>query len=120
MRRGFAVLACLCVLTGCAYFAVSKWGIRHETLNLYDNARQRPVPVDFAVRWDYEMKANDGFWKLPVVIISNGNTVRNTEYAFLANVSRRGAIWSPASSRTFRPKINFSTTFDLPRDVRKT
>jgi hypothetical protein len=39
MRRGFAVLACLCVLTGCAYFAVSKWGIRHETLNLYDNAR---------------------------------------------------------------------------------
>ena len=86
MRRGFAVLACLCVLTGCAYFAVSKWGIRHETLNLYDNARQRSVPVDLAVRWDYEMKANDGFWKLPVVIISNGNTVRNTEYAFLANV----------------------------------
>ena len=32
------------------------------------------------------MKANDGFWKLPVAIISNGNTVRNTEYSFLANV----------------------------------
>ena len=86
MRRGFAVLACLCVLTGCAYFAVSKWGIRHETLNLYDNARQRPVPVDLAVRWDYEMKAKDGFWKLPVAVISNGNTVENTEYSFLANV----------------------------------
>ena len=86
MRRGFAVLACLCVLTGCAYFAISKWGIRHETLSLYDDARQRSIPVDLAVRWDYEMKANDGFWKLPVVIISNGNTVRNTEYAFLANV----------------------------------
>ena len=31
------------------------------------------------------MKANDGFWKRPVAIISNGNTVRNTEYSFLAN-----------------------------------
>ena len=86
MRRGLAVLACLCAISGCAYYAVSKWGIRHETLNLYDNARQRPVPVDLAVRWDYEMKANDGFWKLPVAIISNGNTVKNTEYSFLANV----------------------------------
>ena len=86
MRRGLAVLACLCAISGCAYYAVSKWGIRHETLNLYDNARQRPVAVDLAVRWDYEMKANDGFWKLPVAIISNGNTVRNTEYSFLANV----------------------------------
>ena len=38
------------------------------------------------MRWDYEVKANDGFWKLPVAIISNGNTVRNTEYSFLANV----------------------------------
>ena len=86
MRRGLAVLVCLCAISGCAYYAVSKWGIRHETLNLYDNARQRPVPVDLAVRWDYEMKAKDGFWKLPVAIISNGNTVRNTEYSFLANV----------------------------------
>jgi alpha/beta hydrolase fold len=86
MRRGLAVLACLCAISGCAYYAVSKWGIRHETLSLYDNARQRPVAVDLAVRWDYEMKANDGFWKLPVAIISNGNTVRNTEYSFLANV----------------------------------
>jgi dienelactone hydrolase len=32
------------------------------------------------------MKAKDGFWKLPVAVISNGNTVRNTEYSFLANV----------------------------------
>ena len=31
------------------------------------------------------MKANDGFWKRPVANISNGNTVRNTEYSFLAN-----------------------------------
>jgi predicted dienelactone hydrolase len=86
MKRGIAVLGCVCALTAGMYFAISKWGIRHETLNLYDAARQRPVPVDIAVRRDYEMKANDGFWKLPVALISNGNTVKNTEYSFLANV----------------------------------
>jgi hypothetical protein len=68
------------------YFGISKWGIRHETLNLFDSARQRPVAVDLAVRRDYEIKADDGFWKLPVAVISNGNTVKNTEYSFLANV----------------------------------
>jgi hypothetical protein len=66
--------------------AASKWAIRHETLELLDTARARPVSVDFAVRRDYEMKANAGYWKLPVAIISNGNTVKNTEYSFLANV----------------------------------
>src|SRR5579859_19575 len=86
MRRAFAILACLCVLAAGEYFAISKWAIRHETLNLYDTARQRPVSVDLAVRRDYEIKADDGFWKLPIAIISNGNTVRNTEYSFLANV----------------------------------
>jgi alpha/beta hydrolase fold len=86
MKRGIAVLVCVCALAAGVYFAISKWGIRHETLNLYDDARQRPIAVDLAVRWDYEMKANDGFWKLPVAIISNGNTVKNTEYSFLANV----------------------------------
>jgi len=86
MKRGIAVLACLCALTGTAYFAVSKWGIRHETLNLFDAVRQRQVAVDLAVRRDYEMKANAGYWKLPVAVISNGNTVKNTEYSFLANV----------------------------------
>jgi pimeloyl-ACP methyl ester carboxylesterase len=32
------------------------------------------------------MKADAGYRKLPVAIISNGNTVKNTEYSFLANV----------------------------------
>jgi hypothetical protein len=86
MKRAIAILACLCVLAGVEYFAVSKWAIRHETLDLIDETRQRPVSVDIAVRRDYEMKANNGLWKLPVAIISNGNTVRNTEYSFLANV----------------------------------
>jgi len=86
MKRGIAVLTCVCALTGAVYFGISKWGIRHDTLNLFDEARQRPVAVDLAVRRDYEMKADDGYWKLPVAIISNGNTVKNTEYSFLANV----------------------------------
>jgi hypothetical protein len=86
MKRGIAVLMCLCIVAVAAHFAIDKWGIRHETLNLFDTVRQRPVAVDLAVRWDYEMKADDGYWKLPVAIISNGNTVKNTEYSFLADV----------------------------------
>jgi Chlorophyllase enzyme len=86
MKRGIAVLTCVCALTGAVYFGISKWGIRHETFDFFDTARQRPVAVDLAVRRDYQMKADDGFWKLPVAIISNGNTVKNTEYSFLANV----------------------------------
>src|ERR1700737_281905 len=85
MKKAFFALACGCALVG-GYFAASKWAIRHEALNFFDTARQRPVAVDVAVRRDYEMKANDGYWKLPVAIISNGNTVKNTEYSFLANV----------------------------------
>jgi hypothetical protein len=86
MKRALAVLAFICLVAGGAYVAASKWAIRHETLDLYDAARARPVSVDLAVRRDYEMKANAGYWKLPVAIISNGNTVKNTEYSFLANV----------------------------------
>jgi dienelactone hydrolase len=86
MKRALAVLACICLVTGGLYLAASKWAIRHETLDLFDTARARPVSVDLAVRRDYELKANAGYWKLPVAIISNGNTVKNTEYSFLANV----------------------------------
>jgi hypothetical protein len=86
MKRTIAVLACVCTIFGGLYFAASKWAIRHETLDLFDSARQRPVAVDLAVRRDYERKANEGYWRLPVAIISNGNTVKNTEYSFLANV----------------------------------
>lgn len=86
MKRALVVLACICALGGGLYVAAAKWAIRHETLNLFDQARQRPVSVDIAVRRDYEMKADAGTWKFRVAIISNGNTVRNTEYSFLANV----------------------------------
>lgn len=86
MKRGIIVLTCVGALTASVYFGISKWGIEHDTLNLFDATRQRPIAVDLAVRRDYAMKADDGYWKLPVAIISNGNTVKNTEYSFLANV----------------------------------
>lgn len=93
MKRAIAIFACLCLLAGGEYVAISKWAIRHETLNLFDASRQRPVSVDIAVRRDYEMKANNGLWMLPVAIISNGNTVKNTEYSFLANtLAARGYL----------------------------
>jgi hypothetical protein len=85
MKRALVTLACLFALIGGLYVAGSKWAIRHQTLDLFDAARQRPVSVDLAVRRDYEMKADAGS-KLPVAIISNGNTVKNTEYSFIANV----------------------------------
>jgi hypothetical protein len=86
MKRALVILACIGAVIGGVYVAGSKWAIRHQTLDLFDAARQRPVSVDLAVRRDYEMRANDGDRKLPVAIISNGNTVKNTEYSFLQNV----------------------------------
>src|SRR5437879_7054362 len=86
MKRVFAVLAFLCVLGAGQYVVVSKFAIRHEMVTLFDPARQRPISVEVAVRRDYETKANLGLWKLPLAIISNGNTVKATEYSFLANV----------------------------------
>jgi hypothetical protein len=84
--RLLVAVACLCALPAGESFAIRKWAVRHETLELFDATRQRPVSVDLAVRRDYEMRANNGLWKLPVAMISNGNTVKNTEYSFLANV----------------------------------
>jgi hypothetical protein len=86
MKRALAILGCICVLTGGLYVAASKWAIRHQKLDLFDASRQRAVSVDVAVRRDYEWRASEGAWKLPVAIISNGNTVKNTEYSFLENV----------------------------------
>src|SRR5580698_6340228 len=86
MKRAFAILACVCALIAGVYFAASKWAIRHETLSLYDTARSRPIAVDLAVRRDFEARAEAGYTKLAVAIISNGNTVKATEYSFLANV----------------------------------
>ena len=87
MKRGIAILLSLCVLVSVAYFTASKWAIRHETITFLDPARDnRPVAVDIAVRRDKELQANAGMIKLPVAILSHGNTVKFTEYSFLANV----------------------------------
>jgi hypothetical protein len=86
MKRGITVLLSLTVLVAVAYFTASKWAIRHETIAFHDAARDnRLVAVQIAVRRDKEMQANAGMIKLPVAIINHGNTVKNTEYSFIAN-----------------------------------
>jgi hypothetical protein len=94
MKRGIAILLSLGVLVTVAYFTASKWAIRHETLTFNDPARDnRPVAVDIAVRRDKEMQADAGMIKLPVAILNHGNTVKFTEYSFLANIfAARGYI----------------------------
>jgi hypothetical protein len=86
MKRGIFILVALCLISAAAYFTASKWAIRHETLTFFDAERNRPVAVDIAVRRDREMQADAGLIELPVAILNHGNTVRFTEYSFLANV----------------------------------
>jgi hypothetical protein len=105
MKRGIAILLSLCVLVTVAYFTASKWAIRHETITFNDPARDnRPVAVDVAVRRDKEMQATAGMITLPVVILNHGNTVKFTEYSFLANVF------------AYRGYLAVSIQHDLPTD----
>jgi len=105
MKRGITILVSLLALATVAYFTVSKWAIRHETLTFYDASRgNRPVAVDIAVRRDKEMQANAGMITLPVAILNHGNTVKFTEYSFLANVFAA------------RGYISISIQHDLPTD----
>lgn len=86
MKRGIVVLVSLSLVSTAAYFTASKWAIRHQTVMFMDTARNRPVEVDIAVRRDREMQADAGLIRLPVAILNHGNTVKFTEYSFLANV----------------------------------
>src|SRR6476469_4408144 len=105
MKRGIAILVSLSVLMTVAYFTVAKWAIRHETLTFYDEARDhRPVAVDVAVRRDKEMQADAGMITLPVAILNHGNTVKFTEYSFLANAF------------AMRGYLSISQQHDLPTD----
>jgi Chlorophyllase enzyme len=105
MKRGILVLLSLSVLLAAAYFTASKWAIRHETIAFHDPARNnRLVAVSVAVRRDKEMQANNGLIKLPIVVLNHGNTVKNTEYSFLANVF---------ASRGY---LSISPQHDLPTD----
>ena len=105
MKRGITVLLSLSALVTVGYFTASKWAIRHETLTFNDPARDnRPVAVDVAVRRDKEMQANAGMITLPVAILNHGNTVKFTEYSFLANVF------------AMRGYLAISIQHDLPTD----
>jgi len=94
MKRGIVIFFSLLVLVTVGYFTISKWAIRHETLTFYDASRNnRPVAVDIAIRRDKEMQANAGMITLPVAVLNHGNTVKYTEYSFLANTfAARGYI----------------------------
>jgi hypothetical protein len=105
MKRGIFILLSLSVLLVVGYFTAAKWAIRHETLAFHDQSRNnRLVAVDIAVRWDKEMQANAGMITLPVAIINHGNTVKHTEYSFLANVF------------AMRGYLSISPQHDLPTD----
>jgi hypothetical protein len=87
MKRGFAVLLSVGALMALAYFTASKWAIHHRTLTFLDMLREdRTVTVDLAIRRDREMEAMAEMIELPVAILSHGNTVKFTEYSFLANL----------------------------------
>jgi pimeloyl-ACP methyl ester carboxylesterase len=86
MTRGISVLLALSLVSAVLYFTASKWAIRRQTLTFFDEARNRPVAVDIAVRRDREMQADAGLARLPVAILNHGNTVRYTEYSFLGNL----------------------------------
>src|SRR6202043_1327467 len=86
MKRGIAVLS-VCTVVAVAYFTASKRAIHHKTLTFSDTLRSdRPVTVDVAIRRDREMESVAKMIELPVAILSHGNTVKYTEYSFLANL----------------------------------
>jgi hypothetical protein len=86
MKRGITVLS-VCAIVVIAYFTASKWAIHHKSLTFSDVLRSdRPVTVDLAIRRDREMESVAEMIELPVAILSHGNTVKNTEYSFLANL----------------------------------
>jgi len=105
MKRGITVLLSLSALVTVGYFTASKWAIRHETVMFKDPSRNnRPVEVDIAVRRDKEMQANAGMIKLPVAVLNHGNTVKFTEYSFIANLF------------AMRGYLAMSIQHDLPTD----
>jgi hypothetical protein len=86
MKRGIAVLLSLSALLVVGYFTASKWAIRHDIISLRDPERNnRRVELEIAVRRDKLIQAENGLIKLPVAILNHGNTVKHTEYSFLAN-----------------------------------
>jgi len=86
MTRYLVILGCFGLILLGGYFAFSKWAIRRENVALFDKTRNRAIALEMTVLRDAENRARAGLAKLPVAIISPGNTVKNTEYSFLTNV----------------------------------
>lgn len=104
-KRVAMIAGILLIVLVAGYMSFSKWGIRHESLNFVDHTRNRLVDVDVAVRWDTQMKAHAGMLKMPVAILSHGNTVKYTEYSFIANLM------------ALRGYMVISIQHDLPTDA---
>lgn len=86
MKRGITVFASAAGLMAFIYFVAGKWAIHHSTMAFVDILRgDRDVTVEISVRRDREMESIAEMIELPVVILSHGNTVKNTEYSFLTN-----------------------------------
>jgi hypothetical protein len=87
MKRAIMITVSVCAVLVAGYFTASKWAIHHTTLVFYDLLRSdRTVAVDIAVRRDREWQAMADMITLPVAILNHGNTVKFTEYSFLANI----------------------------------
>jgi len=87
MKRAIMIVVTVCAVLVAGYFTASKWAIHHTTLVFYDLQRSdRTVAVDIAVRRDREWQAMADMITLPVAILNHGNTVKFTEYSFLANI----------------------------------
>jgi alpha/beta hydrolase fold len=87
MKRALMIVVSVCAVLVAGYFTASKWAIHHTTLVFYDLLRSdRTVAVDVAVRRDREWQAVADMITLPVAILNHGNTVKFTEYSFLANI----------------------------------
>jgi len=105
MHRGLMIAIAVALALAVGYLSFSRWAIRHDEVMLFDAARGRPVAVEIAVRRDTEMQAEAGLRVLPVAIVNHGNTVRHTEYSFLANVL------------ALRGYLVLSIQHDLPTDA---
>ena len=86
MKRSLKIAIAVAVVATAGYFSASRWLVRHEAIELFDATRGRSVPVNVTVRRDSEMTAMAGLSRLPVAMLNHGNTVRHTEYSFVANV----------------------------------
>ena len=84
--RAAIAAALTVVILAAAYVSFSKWAIAHDSLDFIDKARGRTIDVDMAVRFDVRMKARAGTGVMPIAVLSHGNTVKHTEYSFIANL----------------------------------